>query len=98
MSSPRDHFPKRRDWKKGQRQVAGFVRTKTGVLFQSCNDNAGDDETAQALDLVCGSLEWKVLQRIAKYALEDRATTPGYTRLARALVELAKLQGSRGEP
>lgn len=32
----------------------------------------------------------QVLARIAKYAREDRATTPGTTRLARALAELAR--------
>jgi len=90
--------PRRRDWAKGKRQVGCFVRTPTGTVMQSCNDNSDADEMEQALDLVTGSLEWRILQRIAKYALEDRATTPGCTRLARALVELATLQGSRGEP
>jgi chromosome segregation ATPase len=47
---------------------------------------AGAEELAKALDL---------LHRIVKYAREDRAVTPGYTRLARALEEAEALVRER---
>ena len=43
---------------------------------------------------VVDAKDWRVLERIAKYAREDRAVTPGCTRLERALDELAR----RGKP
>lgn len=100
MSSVRDYIPKRRDWQKGRTQVGAFVRTKTGTTLQSVTDNATPEHTEQALDMVCGSFEWKAMQEVARAAAAARGRAPYDlpTDLADALDELAKLRASRSEP
>jgi hypothetical protein len=80
-----------RDFLSASPAPAAEPSTLDGMLAQRWEQAAESaDEQLDAAHERIGTL-LVLLGRIVKYAREDRATTPGYTRLARALAEAEKL-------
>lgn len=66
-------------------------------VCRECGAWCPDERTLSVLNERVRVLE-ELLGRVIKYAREDKAVTPGFTRLARVVDEaFAALSGSKGE-
>ena len=64
-----------------------WVMCDDGQVADFSGFGAYEADVARARLAACAPEAVRLLRRITKYAREDRATTPGVTRLARALEE-----------